>query len=136
MLDVDHFKQVNDVYGHKSGDLVLQALAEQGRSVLAEEDVLARIGGEEFIVLLPASTQAEATQKAERLRMTMESCMVLSGDNQKIYFTVSIGVAYKSTGQSSVDEMLSCADKALYQSKAAGRNCVSVLECQSQEMLF
>lgn len=136
MLDVDHFKQVNDLYGHKSGDLVLQALAESGRSVLAEEEVLARIGGEEFIVLLPAATQAEAIQKAERLRVKMERSMVLNGDNQKIYFTVSIGVAYKATGQCSVDEMLSCADKALYQSKAAGRNCVSVLECQSQEMLF
>ncbi|WP_144011183.1 sensor domain-containing diguanylate cyclase [Marinomonas posidonica] len=136
MLDVDHFKQVNDLYGHKTGDLVLQALADNGRSILAEEEVLARIGGEEFIVLLPASTLDQAMQKAELLRMKMEHSMVLSCDNQKVYFTVSIGVAYKAAGQCSVDEMLSRADKALYQSKAAGRNCVSVLECQSQDMLF
>jgi len=128
MMDVDHFKQVNDDYGHKSGDLALQKLAETSLSILRKEDLIARIGGEEFAILLPLTGKKEALLIAERLRANIESCSLFSPDNEKIHITVSLGVAFKQGGRCSVDELLNKADKALYRSKALGRNCVYLLE--------
>ncbi|MCW4630440.1 GGDEF domain-containing protein [Marinomonas rhodophyticola] len=125
MMDVDHFKGVNDAYGHKTGDLVLQKLAEMSLSTLRKDDIIARIGGEEFAVLLPATDQDEAIRVAQRLRARIEEGGVLSIDGHKISFTVSLGVSYcKHDDCSTVNELLNAADDALYQAKAAGRNCV------------
>lgn len=136
MMDVDHFKNVNDAYGHKAGDLVLQKLAAVSQSILRQNDVIARIGGEEFAILLPSTKKEGAFRVAEKLRIAIEKSLVFSTDNQKIHFTVSLGIAYKESGYCSVDELLSQADKALYQSKDAGRNCVLSLECHGRKRLF
>jgi diguanylate cyclase (GGDEF)-like protein/PAS domain S-box-containing protein len=125
MMDVDHFKRVNDAYGHKAGDLVLQKLAEMSVSILRKNDIIARIGGEEFAVLLPATDQDEAFRIAQRLRERIAKNRVLSTDGHKISFTVSLGVSHRKKGDSTtVNELLNAADYALYQAKAAGRNCV------------
>ncbi|WP_353666618.1 sensor domain-containing diguanylate cyclase [Marinomonas sp. THO17] len=136
MMDVDHFKSVNDLYGHKTGDLVLQTLAQNGSSIFSNEDVFARIGGEEFVVLMPNVSPLQAENKAEALRKIMEKSWVLSAEKQKVFVTVSIGVAHKTEGYCSVDELLSCADKALYQSKASGRNCVTAQYSSSLPILL
>ena len=124
MMDVDHFKQVNDEYGHKTGDLVLQKLAGVSLSILRRDDLIARIGGEEFAILLPFTEKEEALRIAERLRCLIESSMVLGPEQQEVFFTVSLGMACRQDGDCTVDEILNKADKALYQAKAAGRNCV------------
>lgn len=136
MMDVDHFKMVNDAHGHETGDLVLQKLAEVSRSILRRNDIIARFGGEEFAIVLPDTGKKDALSVAEKLRIAIEQSIVLSSDNQKVYFTVSLGVAYKESGHCSVDELLNQADRALYQSKAAGRNCASSLECHGRASLF
>jgi diguanylate cyclase (GGDEF)-like protein/PAS domain S-box-containing protein len=128
MMDVDHFKQVNDEYGHKAGDLALQKLAETSMSILRKEDLIARIGGEEFAILLPFTGKKEALQIADRLRLGIAQCILFGPDNEKIHITVSLGVAFKQGGHCSADELLNKADKALYRSKALGRNCVYLLE--------
>lgn len=136
MMDVDNFKSVNDAFGHKTGDLVLQKLAQVSELILRREDIIARIGGEEFAVLLPTIDKKEVLRVAERLRKAIETSMVLSMDNQKVYFTVSLGIAYKDHGYCSVDDLLSIADNALYQSKSAGRNCIFSLEYNAHNSLF
>lgn len=128
MMDVDHFKKINDQFGHKTGDLVLQKLASMSLSILRRDDLIARIGGEEFAILLPLTEKNEALLIAERLRASIESSMVLSLDHQNVFFTVSLGVACRQDGSGTVDDILNKADKALYQSKAAGRNCVFSVE--------
>lgn len=128
MMDVDNFKRVNDSFGHKTGDLVLQALADTSLAMLRKDDLMGRLGGEEFAVLLPHTEQTEALKIAEQLRSAIEHCSVLSGDNQPVNFTVSLGISSRGETDSSVDELLNMADKALYRAKAAGKNCVFTLE--------
>lgn len=127
MMDVDNFKRINDKYGHKVGDQVLQKLAETSLSALRKQDLMARIGGEEFAILLPSTEKEEALFIAERLRVAIEECAVVDSRHQPIYFTVSLGVASKIGKSCFVDKLLNKADKALYQAKAAGKNCVSTL---------
>jgi diguanylate cyclase (GGDEF)-like protein/PAS domain S-box-containing protein len=125
MMDVDHFKSVNDAYGHKVGDLLLQKLAEMSLSILRKDDIIGRIGGEEFAVLLPATDQQEAFRVAQRLRENIEKGVVFSADAHTLSFTVSLGVAYRQHNEyTTITELLNAADHALYQAKAAGRNCV------------
>lgn len=133
MLDIDFFKRVNDRWGHASGDLVLVALAGALRANLREPDLPARLGGEEFAVLLPDTTLAQATETAERLRRVVEATVVApaadappqaDGDG-RIRFTVSIGVAEAGTDACpTLDAMLATADRRLYAAKQAGRNRV------------
>tara|TARA_R110001606_G_scaffold117899_2_gene247907 strand:- start:5939 stop:7348 length:1410 start_codon:yes stop_codon:yes gene_type:complete len=134
MMDVDHFKKVNDEFGHKTGDLVLQMLAQMSLSILRRDDLIARIGGEEFAILLPFTEKDEAIRIAEQLRESIESSMVLSLDHQEVFFTVSLGVACRQDGDCTVDDILNKADKALYQAKAAGRNCVFLAMPQSNTL--
>ncbi|RZT38377.1 diguanylate cyclase [Cupriavidus agavae] len=133
MVDIDFFKRVNDRWGHASGDRVLQALARALRDNLREQDIPARIGGEEFTVLLPESTLAEASETAERLRGIMAQLAVPAAPDAPpaelasgpIRFTVSIGVAEAGTDDcQTLDAMLATADRRLYAAKAAGRNRV------------
>ncbi|CAD5200306.1 diguanylate cyclase [Pseudomonas sp. FEN] len=119
-LDIDHFKQVNDSYGHNAGDLVLQHLAQQMRRHSRESDVLCRQGGEEFLMLLPDTPPNQAIQVAERLRAAMAYTESPNG----IPVTVSLGVvSWPQVGQT-VAQALREADQALYQAKAGGRNRV------------
>ena len=123
MLDIDHFKSVNDRYGHPVGDLVLQATAQRCRAELREQDLMARMGGEEFAVMLPGTDAAEAAAIAERLRAAMAAGPILAED-QRIDVRVSIGGTTRQAEDRTLDEMLGRADQALYTAKRTGRDRV------------
>jgi diguanylate cyclase len=126
MLDLDHFKQVNDRYGHPAGDRVLVHAVQQVNQQLREGDVLARVGGEEFMVLLPGTGQSDAVQIAERLRRVMAEAWVAEGES-RIHMPASFGVAELRSTESQ-SEWFRRADHALYQAKDQGRNRVVVAE--------
>jgi two-component system, cell cycle response regulator len=124
MVDVDHFKRINDRYGHLVGDIVLREISGVIRESTRAEDLVARYGGEEFIVALPISSPDLATERAERIRSSVGAREIRAGGGE-IRVTVSIGLAFGSPrwplGEISLIE---AADEALYQAKAEGRNCV------------
>ncbi len=129
MMDIDFFKCINDTYGHKAGDLVLQKLATVCKEVLREIDIVGRLGGEEFSVLLPETGMLRAVEVADRLRQALENAKVfISGADHEadvqLHFTVSVGVAAMLNIDATVDSMLQQADVALYQAKNSGRNKV------------
>lgn len=136
MIDADHFKRVNDTYGHKVGDKVLIKLASTIEKALRDKDVVARYGGEEFIVYLSKSTANDALVVAERLRKAISEVTVLSDSGEEIHFTVSIGIA-SSAASKDINSLVKMADDALYQAKESGRNrCViysNDLPVESQE---
>jgi len=124
ILDVDHFKRVNDTYGHLQGDIVLQKVAQQLQKELRSYDVAARYGGEEFIAVLPEASLEDASFVAERIRAAVES-LTFDGVVHELAITVSLGVAgIKIPECGSVDDVIKMADDALYRAKAAGRNRV------------
>lgn len=123
MIDADHFKNINDRHGHQVGDQVLIHLTAALTGCLRQSDRLGRIGGEEFIAVLPETGGERATQVAERLRAAVaESVLPLPG-GQELRFTVSIGIAASADGCTRAAHLLEEADRALYAAKAAGRNC-------------
>jgi diguanylate cyclase (GGDEF)-like protein len=123
-LDVDHFKRVNDTHGHAAGDHVLKRLAEIVSGSIGPEDVFARIGGEEFVVLLRGIAQSEAVVCAERIRGAVERAVFDTGD-VRIPVTISMGVATsRAVGNGSPKALLEAADAALYDAKRKGRNRV------------
>jgi diguanylate cyclase (GGDEF)-like protein/PAS domain S-box-containing protein len=124
LLDIDHFKAVNDKYGHKAGDTALEALADTLRNRLREVDIIGRIGGEEFAVLLPETDMKMASQAAERLRQAVEEREITVGNNLPLHLTVSIGIASPAKPSEKIEEILRLADSALYAAKNSGRNCV------------
>lgn len=124
MLDIDHFKQVNDRHGHAAGDEVLKTLSEVCRSVLRSTDIPARLGGEEFAILMPQTVPEQAVDIAERLRARLAGTPVAIRDGLAVSFTVSIGVAPILDTDRNVDTMLGRADAALYEAKRNGRNQV------------
>jgi diguanylate cyclase (GGDEF)-like protein len=125
MLDIDHFKDVNDTYGHAAGDRVLQALATVCLATKRDADVAARLGGEEFALLLPETTDTAAMQFAERLRQQIRDCAPIV-EGEKLPITVSIGIAGASMTTSGFQPLLNNADQALYEAKRSGRNRVVV----------
>jgi diguanylate cyclase (GGDEF)-like protein len=125
MLDVDHFKRVNDTHGHAAGDGVLKDLAARCRQVLRKTDLLGRYGGEEYAIVLPEADLAAACQTAERLRRECSQRAFEVGDS-RIAVTVSLGVAALDEECASQDTLLDRADHALYAAKHAGRNQVCV----------
>lgn len=135
LFDIDHFKRVNDTFGHSSGDRVLAMLARITREVLRSTEIPARYGGEEFIVLLPETPAAAAAAVAERLRAKIEEA-VLSTERGPIKVTASFGISDALVcSDTQVDDQLlsefvSTADRAMYASKAAGRNRVTVFSTE------
>ena len=125
LVDVDHFKRVNDSHGHLTGDEVLRALAAELRQQVRESDVVGRFGGEEFTVLLPRTDDAGAYRIAERLRTSARRLSVAAADAH-ISVTVSIGVAVLGQHGNDLFELLAAADVALYRAKDAGRDQVRV----------
>ncbi|MBU0511830.1 MAG: diguanylate cyclase [Chloroflexi bacterium] len=126
MLDLDHFKRVNDTYGHKAGDQVLRFIAQLCLHSLRGVDVVGRYGGEEFVILMPETGKHRATQVAERLRKEIENSRIAI-DNDIITITASLGIASDHhNNSSSLEELLNCADEALYEAKEAGRNRVVI----------
>lgn len=125
MFDIDHFKNVNDTYGHQAGDAVIQQTAELVRQCMRDADIAGRYGGEEFVVLLPDTDSEGALTFAERFRQAIEEHEVVY-ENHRIRFTVSLGIADLSQPTSGYAQLIERADGALYSSKAGGRNQVSV----------
>jgi diguanylate cyclase (GGDEF)-like protein len=123
MLDIDRFKSINDRFGHDTGDHVIIQIAEMCRLEKRQSDVIARFGGEEFLLLLPETEKPQARQVAERLRRTVQSCN-LSTTSKIIKATVSIGVAEATSSMNTIFHLIKGADDALYTAKNSGRNCV------------
>ena len=131
MLDIDHFKKVNDTYGHAGGDVVLKTFADICREEVREIDIVARLGGEEFVILLPQTKVEGAFILAERLRKKVEARTVFS-EEKEIRITVSIGIAsYNRSKDKSIEVLIRKADEALYLAKASGRNRVVVFDDRS-----
>jgi diguanylate cyclase (GGDEF)-like protein len=124
MVDIDHFKRVNDVYGHTTGDIVLQEFAKILKLQIRESDVLARLGGEEFVLVLPETNSEGASILAQRVRKSVEQKIFMI-DKSPIGITASIGIA-EFQPQHSVKEFLDRADGALYKAKNTGRNKIVV----------
>ncbi|QUX25826.1 GGDEF domain-containing protein [Nocardiopsis sp. MT53] len=123
IIDIDHFKRVNDTHGHLFGDQVLMGVATTISHHLRQSDLLGRFGGEEFVVLLPGSDVNEAWHAAERLRVEV-GCMEIEVDKVKVAVTVSVGLAVVGEHGNDLVELLTAADLALYRAKETGRNRV------------
>ena len=128
MLDLDHFKQVNDNYGHQIGDIVLQQVAQMLKSSLRRTDFLARYGGEEFVVLAPQTPAERALILGERLRQVISESPIPIADNLQIHITISVGIAVFPDHAQNENELISAADTALYKAKQMGRNRVCLFE--------
>jgi len=142
-FDVDHFKRVNDNYGHHSGDIVLREIASLIRMNLRASDVLGRYGGEEFAALLTHTTLEEATEIAERIRVSVASKQFNLQDEQWLTVTISIGIANLPVSNSRIDDveqlgaqLVKLADECLYNSKRTGRNKVTFEIYQPSELVM
>lgn len=126
MLDIDDFKQINDSYGHIAGDKVLRELVNCMREILGPESIIGRYGGEEFLVLLPETSTAEAYKIAENMRMTVENMRIHLDEKRVVKFTISIGVSDTTRNRGNVWSLVEKADEALYMSKQKGKNLVNI----------
>jgi len=133
IFDIDHFKSVNDNYGHQAGDEVIREVARITRQLARETDFAGRYGGEEFVVLLPDTSIQGATQFAERLRQAVERLRV-DHEGQMLSFTISLGVACIDASMTDHGALVEQADKALYQSKENGRNRTTVYSRQESQI--
>jgi diguanylate cyclase (GGDEF)-like protein len=132
MIDIDHFKIINDTYGHAVGDRVLSAIAEVAKRSLRREDLLGRYGGEEFCALLPSTNLNQGLLVAERIRAAVTR-LAVGGISSTV--TVSIGVTIcDNAGENEISAGLQRADQALYHAKHSGRNCVVAFEAMQDEM--
>ncbi len=126
MVDIDHFKHLNDLAGHRAGDSVLREVSDLMRTQVRKVDTLARYGGEEFMLLLPQVTKAEAAEVAEKLRRRVEEAPLPHAQTQPLgKVTISVGVANLPVDANALEKLVDCADSALYASKRAGRNKVT-----------
>lgn len=123
MLDIDHFKHINDTHGHLTGDSVLKSLATTLKKTLRGSDILCRYGGEEFLIVLPETGIEETTLLAERLRQQIEQSILQTEDHKKLDVTISIGVVGHQA-EETYEQLIARADQALYQAKESGRNRV------------
>jgi diguanylate cyclase (GGDEF)-like protein len=128
LLDLDHFKQVNDNYGHQIGDIVLQQVAQRLKSSLRRTDFLARYGGEEFVVLAPQTPAERAIILGERLRQVIAESPITVSDDLQIRITLSVGIAVFPDHAQNESELIGAADAALYKAKQMGRNRVCMFE--------
>jgi two-component system, cell cycle response regulator len=126
LLDLDHFKRVNDTYGHFAGDAVLRETAARLRASTRPYDQVGRYGGEEFLVVLPNCDLEDATNQAERMRQLLCGSTMLV-DGMELNVSASFGVTVSDGSERSPDVFVRVADEALYRAKASGRNCVSAL---------
>jgi diguanylate cyclase (GGDEF)-like protein len=124
MFDIDHFKAVNDNYGHKTGDNVLQKLATTLRQTLRDVDIVGRLGGEEFAVMLPETNTPEAWDAAERLRLAIAGTEMHAESDIRFHVTISVGISTLTDSACDIETLLKNADDALYIAKNNGRNQV------------
>ncbi|RYG99257.1 MAG: GGDEF domain-containing protein, partial [Alphaproteobacteria bacterium] len=125
MFDIDHFKRINDTFGHAAGDEVILAMGNIISAGIRATDKVARFGGEEFVVLLRETDEAAALLMANRLREEIASTIVTAGQ-QKISFTTSVGCAFGTSSARDLEDVIQRADTALYEAKTSGRNCVAM----------
>lgn len=127
IFDIDHFKRINDSFGHAAGDQALRRVAEVCRQSLHADDLFGRIGGEEFAIFLAHTDALEAMQIADRLRQNVELCRVVLTDQTQLFLTISIGVTVLRATNNRLSQLMSSADLALYRAKSNGRNCVALV---------
>jgi diguanylate cyclase (GGDEF)-like protein len=136
LVDIDHFKSVNDTYGHLAGDKALRAVTDALRNQLRVYDLAGRFGGEEFAILLPQAREMDALNVAERLRAHVAAMSIPVDDNDEsgpvIKLTISVGVAALNGGSQELTDMLAAADAALYHAKETGRNKTHVVSASTQ----
>jgi diguanylate cyclase (GGDEF)-like protein/hemerythrin-like metal-binding protein len=125
MIDADGFKQVNDSYGHDAGDEVLRQLARNLRYSVRTDDIVCRLGGDEFFVICPRTQLDGAAQLAEKIRLVIDALRVPTG-NGEWHGSISIGVAMRAPGMTHFDELIKAADEGVYCAKKNGRNCVAI----------
>ncbi|MGM0442625.1 MAG: sensor domain-containing diguanylate cyclase [Fibrobacterota bacterium] len=125
LMDIDHFKDFNDTYGHQVGDLVLKAISRCLQKSVRSSDLVARYGGEEFVVILPETDVKNAHMMAERIRINIEK-EIIETENKKLHVTVSIGLATLNIHAAAQSKLIEAADGAMYHSKKGGRNRVTV----------
>ncbi|MBY0463986.1 MAG: GGDEF domain-containing protein [Burkholderiales bacterium] len=126
MLDLDHFKHINDQYGHPAGDAVIKLTADVLVASVRDTDLVARVGGEEFMVLLPGTSPQAALEVAEKIRQRVEHTRQALNSTEHIYVSTSVGVACSAAGKvCSFEELYAQADQALYEAKRLGRNRVA-----------
>lgn len=137
MIDIDHFKNVNDTYGHDAGDMVLKNLGTLIKKFIREFDCAARYGGEEIVIIAPLTEGKHAALMAERLRKEIQECVIVPADREKeiteIHVTVSIGIAEYTPKISSVEELVKRADSAMYRAKHEGRNRIFLCDGTTTE---
>lgn len=126
MLDVDHFKSINDTYGHQTGDVVLQQVGKLFRDLCRQSDILARYGGEEFVLLMPETTITQAQIAAERFIQGVRD-LILEREGEPLRLSISAGVATMTEDMLNLDTLLNASDKALYKAKKTGRDRVCTL---------
>ena len=124
-FDLDHFKKVNDTYGHNAGDFILSELSKLVKSIVRKDDIFCRFGGEEFVILLPNTDARTAYDSAERIRKTVEE-NIFNTEGHSLKQTVSLGVSQLQPSMNTPKDFLEDADKKLYQSKQNGRNQVTI----------
>lgn len=125
MVDVDHFKLINDKHGHQVGDVALKWVAECLRRAAGPNDVVSRYGGEEFLVICTDTPADKAYETAERIRLQVAGHGLKLRGGQELSMTVSVGLATKTNAMQTLENLLSCADQNLYAAKAAGRNRIA-----------
>jgi diguanylate cyclase (GGDEF)-like protein len=133
LLDLDHFKQINDNYGHYAGDMVLRETAVRLRTNIRSYDQVGRYGGEEFLVVLPNCDREQATQQAERMRIKLCS-RSMQVDGSELRVSASFGVTVSDGSERSPEVFVRVADEALYRAKASGRNCTSALDLEESAL--
>ena len=126
MFDIDHFKTINDTYGHKAGDTILQSFTQALQQNIGEDTLFARIGGEEFAILCHLDSPQATIDQAEKLRQIIENLIIKINDHTSISITVSVGCCHQRADESDIDQLMHQADTALYQAKLAGRNRVAL----------
>lgn len=122
MIDIDRFKPINDIYGHKAGDIAIKQVAQIIKNSIREKDYCARYGGEEFALILPQTNENKALVVADKIRVAVEKNFFDIGNMNPVHLTVSIGISSYKKDDKSIDSLLSKADIALYWSKGNGRN--------------
>ena len=129
LIDIDHFKSINDTYGHSAGDQALVFFARRFQESIRDIDILSRFGGDEFVLLLPETSAAQGVEILERLRTSLAAMPVVLASGSTLYLTVSAGVTLMGNdagSQDIFDVLLNRADQALYRAKASGRDRVSL----------
>jgi diguanylate cyclase (GGDEF)-like protein len=126
MFDIDHFKAINDNYGHLVGDEAIRLVANTVREVSREIDICGRYGGEEFVVILPNTEQSGAFSYCERLREAVARCSLTTPTRETVRFTISLGISELKPGSENAQQWLRQADEALYQAKTGGRNRTAI----------